>query len=72
MTNREWLKSLDDEEFVKILLAGKKYNKCYKGNNYCFFDVDKQGEAYCRTQYDLCRPCVKVWLDREHKEQENG
>lgn len=62
MTNREYLRTLTDEELIKLL-----YN-----------DDDRISCAVCsrRSPKLECTPCckdgMKEWLNQQHKEEENG
>ncbi len=60
MTNREWLESLSDEEFAKFMMRADRCNYCVGDDGECF-------------TYN--KPCYKgkyMWLQAEHKEQENA
>lgn len=53
MTNREWLNSLSDSDFVE---------KIYKGCGVCAFFNDKIGSCLGRS----CEKGIKEWLEAEH------
>lgn len=56
MTNREWLETLTDEEFVRLM--------CYSCES-CTGHTDPEK---CNTM--LCRDGHIEWLKQEHKEDE--
>ena len=57
MTNREWLETLPDEEFVKVM--------CGSCRNCVANDNIKECEAIS------CRDGRIKWLQEEHKESDN-
>ncbi len=56
MTNREWLKSLSDEELLKHI-----YIYCVEMEGY-------EGFEDCQDCITNCTECQIKWLNDEHKE----
>ena len=62
MTNREWLKSLNNEELSYILGKSLLNDITFYGCGYC---------PYCNKKADSladCESCILYWLKQEHKE----
>lgn len=58
MTNREWLQTLTDEEFTKIILYS------------CECCIGRGNKKKCLAQ-PSCREGMLKWLKQEHKEDDN-
>lgn len=54
MTNREWLRSLTDEELLKHIYI------------YC---VEIDGYENCQENLTNCKECQIKWLNAAHKEE---
>lgn len=60
MTNRQWLESLSDEEFVDKLFY------LFVTSGICEHVPDKECDEYYG-----CQECRLAWLQAEHKEDTN-
>ena len=62
MTNREWLRSLTDNELAEIFCDNDLGNIC----NICAYRDDRKGcmDVVC------CEDGVSEWLKQEHKDDE--
>lgn len=58
MTNREWLATLSDEEFIEIMTFSP-CDSCIDGNN-----------GICRSELSCIDKRV-MWLQEEHKENDS-
>ena len=62
MTNREWLRSLTDDELAEIFCDNDLGNIC----NICVYRNDRKG---CKNVM-CCEDGVSEWLKQEHKDDE--
>ena len=62
MTNREWLRSLTDNELAEIFCDNDLGNIC----NICVYRNDRKG---CMNVM-WCEDGVSEWLKQEHKDDE--
>lgn len=62
MTNREWLRSLTDNELAEIFCDNDLGNIC----NICVYRNDRKG---CMN-VTCCEYGVSAWLKQEHKDDE--
>lgn len=62
MTNREWLKSLNNEELSHFLNSSFRSDIVCYGCRYCPYYNEKSDEL------SDCDDCLSYWLKQEHKE----
>ena len=68
MTNRDYLNSLNDEQFAKALFNGAEQTIMTA----CHYGLKQKGnDSSCQDYSNGCKECIQNWLKAEREEQNN-